>query len=222
MMKMRSLNDLYQPTPCHYPPPLRYSFCAMSKTILFLHAVFLAATFLLGSCAPFTKVYSEEEPGVKLTKYHTYQWLVNTTTKQGNSGPAWLTENAQNNIRSAFERQLSRYGFKPCDENPDLMLHYHLVIKNELMYAPDWTCAGIGSSPGQLDRCHRVQPVQYKEGTLILDFIDAKAGNQVWRGAAISVLEDLKPEAAEVRIEAAAKAIFKKYPEKPLPNAVNQ
>jgi len=194
----------------------------MNKIIPFLFSAFLGSMFLMGSCSPFTKVYSEEEPGVKLTKYHTYQWLVNTNTKQGNSGPAWLTENAQNNIRSSFEKQLNRYGYKPCDENPDLMLHYHVVIKNELMYAPDWTCAGIGDGPGQFDRCHRVQPVQYKEGTLILDFIDAKTGNQVWRGAAISVLEALKPEQMDARHEEAKKDTFKKYPEKPQPNAENQ
>jgi hypothetical protein len=177
--------------------------------------LFLA--FFLSSCSPFIRVYSEEEPGVNLSKYHTYQWLDTKTYKQGNSGPVWLSNDTQTKIRTDLETQLSRYGFKPCDEKPDLMLHYHIVIKNEVMYLPDYTCGGVFEAPGQYDRCHRVQPVHYQEGTLIVDFIDAKNGNQVWRGAAVGVLENLRPEEADARIKAAAEAIFKKYPEKPIP-----
>jgi hypothetical protein len=192
----------------------------MNKKILPLLLSLVAALFLLESCSPFTKVYSEEEPGVNLSKYHTFNWLNNATIPKGNSGPLWLTEATQAKIRTAVETQMSHFGFKPCDEKPDLMLHYHVVIKNEVLYVPDWSCGGVFEAPGQYDRCHRVQPIHYQEGTLIIDFIDTKNGNQVWRGAAVGVLNDMKPEEADARIQAAAEAIFKKYPEKPIPSAL--
>ncbi len=195
-------------------------FIAMKKTIKILLPALLAAVFLLGSCSPFTKVYSEEEPGVKLTQYHTFNWLDNTAIKQGNSGPEWLSTSTQGKIRAAVEVQMGRYGFKPCDEKPDLMLHYHVVVKNEVLYVRDWTCGGVFETPGQYDRCNRVQPVHYREGTLILDFIETKNGNQVWRGAAVGVLENLRPEEADARIKASVEAIFKKYPEKPVPSVL--
>lgn len=184
---------------------------------LFLLAI---AALFWSSCSPFTKVYSEEEPGVKLSKYHTFNWLDNTATKDGNSGPEWLPLASQAKIRTALEENLAHYGLKPCDEKPDLMLHYHVVVKNEILYVRDWSCGGVFEAPGQYDRCHRVQPVHYREGTLIVDFIDTKDGNQVWRGAAVGVLENLRPEEADARIKAAAAAIFSKYPEKPIPGMI--
>jgi len=192
----------------------------MKNTYLILLPALVAALLLFENCSPFTKVYSEEEPGINLSKYHTYHWLDNPTVKAGNSGPEWLSGGTQGKIRTSIEEQLGRYGFKPCDEKPDLMLHYHVVIKNEILYVHDWSCEGVFEAPGQYDRCHRVLPVHYQEGTLILDFIDTKNGDQVWRGVAVGVLENLRPEEADARIRAAAEAIFKKYPEKPIPSVI--
>lgn len=192
----------------------------MKKKKLLYLVILLGLLPLLQRCTPFTKVYSEEEPGIKLSKYHTYDWLDNTASQKGNSGPEWLSGSTQLKIRAAVEEHMSRYGLKPCDEKPDLMLHYHVVIKNEILYVHDWSCEGVFEAPGKYDRCHRVLPVHYQEGTLILDFIDTKDGNQVWRGAAVGVLENLRPEEADARIKAAVESIFKKYPEKPIPSII--
>ena len=192
----------------------------MNKLINLLAPALALVIVLLSGCSPFTKVYSEEEPGVNLGKYHTYDWLRINTAREGYAGPEWLNSAAQEKIRNAVEAQMSRYGYKPCDEKPDLMLHYHLVVRNEVLYLRDWTCGGVFEGPGQYDRCNRVTPVHYREGTLILDFIDTKTGVQVWRGAASGVLENVSPEEADARIKAAVEAIFSKYPEKPLPQAV--
>jgi hypothetical protein len=177
----------------------------------------IAGFLFLESCSAFTKVYGEVEPGVNLSQFHTYNWLENATVKAGNSGPLWLSDATKTKIRSSVAHEMEQYGFKPCDDKPDLMLHYHIVIKNEVLYVRDWSCGGVFETPGQYDKCNRVQPVHYQEGTLILDFIETKNGNQIWRGAAIGVLENLRPEEADARIEAAVKAIFTKYPEKPIP-----
>lgn len=174
------------------------------------------AGVLLSGCSTVSKVYSSEEPGVNLYKYHTYNWLDNELASDGNKGPEWLTASTQNKVRTAVENQISNYGFKPCDDNPDLVLHYHVIIKNEVLYVHDWTC---GADEGKFNRCNRVSPVQYREGTLIIDFIDAKTGEQVWRGAAVSVLNNMLPTDVEGRIQEAVKAIFKKFPEQPLPKA---
>jgi hypothetical protein len=188
------------------------------KKILFgliLGCVF--ATFW--SCSPFVKVYSEEEPGINLYRYHTYNWLDTETIHKGDSGPEWLTKPTQEKIRSAIATQMARYGYKPCDEKPDLMLHYHVVIKNQVMYQPDWTCGSPGEGGSLYGRCNRVKPVNYQEGTLIIDFMDTKTGNQVWRGVAIGILDHIRPEEVDAKIMEAAKSIFKKFPEQPLPHA---
>jgi hypothetical protein len=184
------------------------------KFILFAFVLAAFAGYTTG-CSSVTRVYSEEEPGVNFYKYRTFDWLDGKYVKRGNSGPEWLDERAENSIRVSVESQMSRYGFKPCDDKPDLMLHFHVVIKNEVFYIRDWWCdEETGTNFG---RCHRLRPVNYQEGTLIIDFIDAKTGNQVWRGAAAGVLERLTPDQAAARIGEAVRLIFEKFPEKPLP-----
>lgn len=187
----------------------------MNKSVIILVAALLAVLALETGCSPFTKVYAEEEPGINLHKYHTFNWLSNETSHQGNSGPEWLTSATQEKIRASVESEMMKYGFKPCDENPDLMLHYHVVIKNEVLYERDWRCGAPGGEGGVYNRCNRLQPVHYQEGTLIIDIIDTKSGVQVWRGAAVSILNNLKAGEVDARIKEAIKVIFKKFPEKP-------
>ena len=162
---------------CHRPDDLKRSFLcievlnlsSMKKTIWLYSVILMLLTTV--SCSPFIKVYSEEEPGVNLYKYHTFNWLDNMKVRDGNSGPEWLSQRAEEKIRSAVEDRMRRYAMTLCTEKPDLMLHYHVVIKNEVFFIRDWWCdEEIGS---QFGRCHRIKPVDYREGTLILDFIDA-------------------------------------------------
>ena len=187
----------------------------MNKSVIILIAGLSAVLWLGNGCSPFTKVYSEEEPGINLYKYHTFNWLSNETAEKGNIGPEWLTSATQEKIRTSVESEMGKYGFKPCDENPELMLHYHVVIKNEVLYERDWRCGVPGGEGGVYNRCNRLQPVHYQEGTLIIDMIDTKSGVQVWRGAAVSILNNLKANEVDARIKEAIRVIFKKFPEKP-------
>lgn len=116
-----------------------------------------------------------------------------------------------------MEKHLNRYGFHACNETPDLMLHYHVVIENEVLYIRDWWCDEEAWT--RYGHCNRIRQVEYREGTLIIDLIDAKTGVQVWRGAAAGVLENMTPEQAEVRIYDAVQLISKKFPEQPRPGA---
>jgi hypothetical protein len=174
--------------------------------------LFTIVALTLTSCSPLTKVYSEEEPGVNLYRYHTYNWADAESAHPGDNGPAWLSNNTRRTIRTAVEDRMNAAGFKVCTDNPDWVLHYHVVIKNEVLYVPEWTCVGPGNGPYDQIRCNRVRPVQYREGTLIIDLIDAKNGVQVWRGAAAGSLEGVQPADAEARIWQAVKAIFGKFP----------
>ena len=174
----------------------------------------LAALLSSSSCSPFLKVYSEEEPGINLYKYTTFAWLDTPANEPGFSGTSWQSQRSQQKIRGSVAQQMERYGFKRCDTEPDLMLHYHVVIKNEVLFVRDRYCDE--ESWNRYGHCNRVRPVNYEEGMLIIDLIDTKTGNQVWRGAAVAVRENLNPEEGDARIEKAIRLIFKKFPQKPI------
>lgn len=182
------------------------------KSALRMSIILLLALFSASSCSPILKVYAEEEPGVNLYKYTTYAWLNTPAATQGNSSPEWQSQRTQGKIRSAVEGQMERYGFKRCDTKPDLMLHYHVVIKNEVLYVRDQWCDE--ENWNWYGHCNRVRPMNYQEGMLIIDFIDSKTGNQVWRGAAVAVKEDLTQAQADSLIDKSVRLIFNKFPQK--------
>ncbi len=183
------------------------------KIIYILDTLVLA--MLLFSCTPYTKVYSNEEPGINLYKYTTYQWLDMPDISHGNSGPEWLTKHTEKIIRESVEEQMKRCGFVLYDMQPDLLLHYHVVIKDEVYYIPDWWC--YQKNWDHHGRCYRLEPRHYKEGTLILDFIEAKTGSQVWRGVVSDATINMQVEDIEFRINRAVKRMFGRFPEKPTP-----
>ena len=216
MTSVMQRGDLNQPFADPTDPHLQEKLSNMNKRPFLLLTYLWAALFLFESCSPFTKVYSEEEPGVNLYKYHTYNWLDNAAVQQGNQGPEGLTVATRDQVRKAVEEKMGQMGFKRCDQNPDLMLHYHVVVKNEVMYVHDWSCESQGESGNRYDRCNRVRPVYYREGTLIVDFMDTQNTTQVWRGAAVGVLMNSAPAEVNARIKEAVQAIFKKFPGQPM------
>jgi hypothetical protein len=56
---------------------------------------------------------------------------------------------------------------------------------------------------------------QYQEGTLVLDFIDAKEKTLAWRAIAQKVLEDApSPERVQKDLDQIAQKLLEKYPPK--------
>lgn len=180
-----------------------------------INTCFLAIMLLfsLGACSPAINVYSEEEPGINLRKYRTYDWLDNILVEKDDVH-SFINQQTEQKIRSTVDQRLAMYGYKQCDQDPDLKIHYHAIVKDRELFYEDWWCDD--ESWHKYGRCQRLQRVNYKEGTLIIDMIDTQSGNQVWRGAAIGVLENLSPEEVNKRIEKVVMEIFKKFPEQPL------
>jgi hypothetical protein len=188
------------------------------RTNIYLLAVALsAAMFALGGCSPFTRIYAEEEPGANLFQYYSYKWLPNNGVLPGDSPQFRVSDVVERKIRSAVDAHMGRCGYRLCDSGPDLLLHYHVVVQNRVYYQRDWECHE-GSESHPRSYCQRVKPVYFREGTLILDFVDAETGNQVWRGVAVGAVENMSAAELDARIEEAVRQIFKKYPIKPMPN----
>ena len=53
---------------------------------------------------------------------------------------------------------------------------------------------------------------QYKEGSLIIDLMDAEANALIWRGWAVAILEDVDPEETEDRLNKIIERIFEGLP----------
>jgi len=85
-------------------------------------------------------------------------------------------------IRTGLETQLRANGFRSEVETPDFVIAYYVTSKNRLN-VQDYS---LGP---RLWGNRDIRVNQYAEGTLMVDFIDVKTDQVIWRGRATGALE---------------------------------
>ena len=111
-------------------------------------------------------------------------------------------------VKNAVNAELKAKGLTLSSNNPDFLIAEHLG-KNAKVRVSNW-----GYGYGYRYRGYGgISAYQYEEGVLILDFVDIKSKKLIWRGSATAVVTGVNtPEKSEKLINAAVKAILKKYP----------
>jgi hypothetical protein len=106
-------------------------------------------------------------------------------------------------VKKAVNAELQAKGFIMSSNNPDFLISEHLGKKDKVevtsygYYAP------------------RSVTYEYEEGSLMLDFVDAKSKKMIWRGVAKAVVDNIDtPEIKEQLINEAAQNILKNFPPK--------
>ena len=86
-------------------------------------------------------------------------------------------------IRTGLESQLRLNGFRMETETPDFVIAYYVTSKNRL------NVQDYSYGPPRFWGSRDIRVNQYAEGTLMVDFIDVKTNQVVWRGRATGALE---------------------------------
>ena len=86
-------------------------------------------------------------------------------------------------IRNGLESQLTANGFRMETEKADFVITYYVTTKNKL------NVQDYGYGPPRWFGSRDIRVNQYSEGTLMVDFIDAKSNQVIWRGRASGTLE---------------------------------
>jgi hypothetical protein len=153
-------------------------------------AVPLATLLTLCSSISVTVDYDRD---VDFTRYETFDWV-----KQEHQAP--LGHSAEHSLfekrlRSAVEAELLERGYRKATlDRPDFLIAYYIGAQDRV----DVTRHGYRYGPGGRWVGHRVEVYRYKEGTLILDFVDPELKQLVWRGTAVGALRDLAAGQSEV------------------------
>lgn len=117
-------------------------------------------------------------------------------------------------INQALSQELQARGYEmvPDNSDADLLLTWHLVVKdktdvrsyNNMSYYNCWRCGPAVSD---------IRVYQYQQGTFIVDMIDPVRNRSVWRATIQSRLKsEPDPAESEVRRTEAAKAVFAQFP----------
>jgi hypothetical protein len=187
-----------------------------------------AALLLVWLSACTSAVNVEQQPGTNFANYHTYAWADTEVKTQGDQNPLLNSPIAQERIRQAIEGELSQRGLRRVERNPDFLVTTHIFVEQaertvmnntpppsafSYPYAVRYRGAllpvnyGYYYSPAYYQT---TRTEQYREGTLVLDFIDAKSNNLVWRGSMADPVDD--PARLGKQFSEAAKDILEKFP----------
>ncbi len=188
----------------------------MLNSKIVFRAAAVVAPMLLGACTTLP-VTTDYNPVVGIGVCHTYAWATehyNTTSPAAFANPL----NGER-LRSAIEANLNARGLRPAAEHThaDCLVGYAIGSRLMADQFGDWRVGygyGYGwrrgwggwAGWGPYDA-----PV-YNEGRISVDIFDVKSHTPIWHATVESNAGDLTGSDAAARINAAAAAIFTKFP----------
>jgi len=148
------------------------------KKVTIKNLLLILSAGLLFSCKPTLKVNTDYDRTADFSAYKTFglHYLVTSrTVSQLNEERIW------NSIRST----MSQKGYIEKDRNPDLVIHAISVVKNKnYLSATSSGYTGLYRPYGYWggSATTTVQTNQYKEGSLVINVVDAKTNRLIWEG----------------------------------------
>jgi hypothetical protein len=190
-----------------------------------LLAVGLALLTGLSACAP--KVNVEQRANVNFSRYRTFDFADTEVKTSGDQNPLLRSSITQDRIKQAIASELNKRGLRQVESNPDFLVTTHTFVEKAERTVYDTQPAAGYAYPYSVGYRGRFLPVnygywygpsyysqprteQYREGTLVIDFIDARSNNLVWRGSVADPVDDAGRLGSEFSKN--AKEILDKFP----------
>ena len=161
----------------------------------------LGLVVLAAGCATFD-VRTDYDVSADFSRYKTYNFADMPTEPTA----VIFSQLNQQRIREAISDAMNARGYTKVNE-PDLLVHVNLVTKERQKLFTNYNYSYWGPRNDYV--------MNYTEGTLIIDMIDASTKQLVWRGSATGVLdENPSPENVTQNVNNAVAAILAQYPPK--------
>ncbi|MCE7041969.1 DUF4136 domain-containing protein [Dyadobacter sp. CY312] len=180
------------------------------KTIKLL--VFILSAFLFSSCQSSYKILkAKQETGFKLSNYSTYGFY--EIEAQGDTNSETFEKNIQV-IKDALATNLKKRGLNEA-QDPAIKINIALSVKEEIQTRQtNFLNDGYPRYMGQRRYTWKSEEVpvgKYREGTMLLDFVETENNKMVWEGGAKGILPDKEKKLSDKIGEAVAE-IFTRIP----------
>lgn len=161
------------------------------------------------------QTYTNSKEEIDLTKYKTYGWIDNKENipekhmiVDGNHIFIFNNMNSNKHVKDAITTQMKARGFSEDNNDPDMLVNFKILEKpTELRtFTMDNGQNYLGFGPKSASSTM----VPVKEGTVLVNFIDAKTGSNVWQGFASGAFDvsDMKDVS---NLEAKVISIFNEW-----------
>ena len=174
--------------------------------------VLLLSCLLLFSCQSSYKILkTKQEPGFSLSNYPTYGFY--EIDARGDTNSKTFEKNIQI-IKEAISANLKKKGLNEA-QDPALKINIALAVKEEVQTRQtDFLNDGYPRYMGQRRYTWKSEEVpvgKYREGTMLLDFVETETNKMVWEGGAKGILPD-KDKKLSDKIGEALTEIFSRIP----------
>lgn len=172
---------------------MRYAKLSLLLSILFS---------ISGPLAFGQKVTTDYDKKADFSKYKTYMWV---------APPKLSNPLMSQRVMDDVNAQLTAKGWTMVTENADAAIMVNGVMKDqqtlETFYTgyPGWRWSWGGETMATTTVEH------YRVGTLVVDILDARSKQAMFRGVATDTLSD-KPEKNEEKLNKSIEKIFKSFP----------
>lgn len=193
------------------------------KTTSIFSAIIIC--LILASCAA---VKVDKIDAAHLVNYKKYAWVKPETQTTDSQFSSSITED---NIRTAVKNEFAKKGIVEDEQNPDILMMYHIFTKQKTESVANppamYPYYGYGFGPRAFVYRGRLVPIgystyyspwntgyhteQFTDGTLIMDVIDAKTNQLVWRGSMENPVNDASGLSRQFAKE--SKEILAKFPD---------
>jgi hypothetical protein len=185
--------------------------------------LYLLLPFLMGACVAASGVVHSNvitAPGARPAMYKTYAWLQNEPVAAA-AYDKGFSGDLDKEIRQAVEEELAAKGFEKVTQNPDVLVAYDVSVSVPLEKdKPENFAEGFGYSYAYMSGYRYAYANAglpgyrsvdlFKEGTLLLDFVDPETNTLVWRGWAEGAVSNFK--AGYNKVHSLVEEVLQKLP----------
>lgn len=178
----------------------------MKRGTAVLAAVTLAAC---GGGVSIKSDYNPEAVGA-MQAYKTYSWAVSKKDQT-------ITQLNAQRIHTAIDAALQAKGYRKVESGGDFLVAYIATTAQQTDYTTtnDYYGYGWGRWYGGGMSTSRTTAYNWTQGTLVLDIIDGKSNEMVYRATAeAEVDQDLSPAERQTRLNSGAIRMLEKFPPK--------
>jgi len=165
--------------------------------------VVVAAAALVAACASSPTTSSDFNPGTNFAQYHSFGFLATDKI---------VDPIVDSRIKSAITAALTSKGWTLDDQNPDVWVVPHVQLSEQTQlntYNTGWGYGRWGGGMGTTQTTVEKIPI----GTCIIDLVDAKQKQMIWRGTASNTINQKDtPEQKQAAVNQAMTQLFKNFP----------
>jgi hypothetical protein len=180
---------------------------------------------LVSACASGPQVRTDYDQNADFAAYKTFAFADPLGTDR-----AGYTSILTERLKTLSRLQMEQRGYTYDTQSPDLLVNFLAQSRQQTEYVPPppmpWGPNYYGYRMGWYDPWmgYGFGPdiIQYTEGVLSIDLIDARKKQLVWEGIATSAIDNVEQAASEQSLAPVVADIFAKYPFFAGSNVVNR